>query len=96
LLVPMVDNVDQAANCARRHLNHLMAIAASAMRLTRAARFSQIADYGTTADECCDENLSVLCARLKALKGWRTSNDILKIDGSTGGSRPADLAGGMG
>ena len=51
LLVPMVDNADQARQLVRDVTYPPHGDRGVGYALTRAARFSQIADYGTTADD---------------------------------------------
>ncbi len=92
VLVPMVDNADQARQLVRDvsyppHGNRGVGYA-----LSRASRFSQIADYGLTADdEIC------LLVQVESVAGLGNLEDILAVDGIDGVFiGPADLAADMG
>jgi 4-hydroxy-2-oxoheptanedioate aldolase len=92
VLVPMVDSVDQARQLVRDvtyppHGNRGVGYA-----LSRASDFSQISDYGTTADaQIC------LLVQVENLKGIAALDDILTVDGIDGVFiGPADLAADMG
>ncbi|NOR32340.1 MAG: 2-keto-3-deoxy-L-rhamnonate aldolase [Sulfitobacter sp.] len=92
ILVPMVDNADQARQLVRDvtyppHGNRGVGYA-----LSRAAQFSKIADYGLTADEqIC------LLVQVESRKGLENLDDILAVDGIDGVFiGPADLAADMG
>ena len=92
LLVPMVDNADQARQLVRDVTYPPHGDRGVGYALTRAARFSQIADYGTTADdEIC------LLVQVEIVKGLENLNAILAVDGIDGVFiGPADLAADMG
>ncbi|MEH6390047.1 MAG: HpcH/HpaI aldolase/citrate lyase family protein [Sulfitobacter sp.] len=92
ILVPMVDNADQARQLVRDVTYPPSGDRGVGYALTRAARFSQIADYGTTADaEIC------LLVQVESLRGLENLDDILAIDGIDGVFiGPADLAADMG
>jgi len=92
VLVPMVDNADQARQLVRdvRYPPH--GDRGVGYALTRASRFAQIADYGTTADEqIC------LLLQVESVKGLENLDDILALEGVDGVFiGPADLAADMG
>ncbi len=92
VLVPMVDNADQARQLVRdvRYPPH--GDRGVGYALTRAAQFSKIADYGTTADaQIC------LLVQVESIKGLENLDDILALDGIDGVFiGPADLAADMG
>lgn len=92
VLVPMVDSADQARQLVRDVTYPPHGDRGVGYALTRAARFSQIADYGTTADDqIC------LLVQVESTKGIDALDDILKIDGIDGVFiGPADLAADMG
>ncbi len=92
VLVPMVDSADQAQQLVRDVTYPPHGDRGVGYALTRAARFSQTADYGTTADEqIC------LLVQVESLKGLAALDDILTIDGIDGVFiGPADLAADMG
>ena len=91
VLVPMVESADQARQLVRDvtyppHGNRGVGYA-----LTRASRFSTIADYGTSADaQIC------LLVQVENLKGLAALDDILTVEGVDGVFiGPADLAADM-
>lgn len=92
VLVPMVDHADQARQLVRdvRYPPH--GDRGVGYALTRASRFAQIADYGTTADEqIC------LLLQVESVRGLENLNDILALEGVDGVFiGPADLAADMG
>lgn len=92
VLVPMLDNADQARQLVRdvRYPPH--GDRGVGYALTRAAQFSKIADYGTTADaQIC------LLVQVESIKGLENLDDILALDGIDGVFiGPADLAADMG
>ncbi len=92
VLVPMVDSAEQAAQLVRDVTYPPHGDRGVGYALTRASRFSQIADYGTTADaQIC------LLVQVESVKGIAALDDILKIDGIDGVFiGPADLAADMG
>ncbi|MGC1502983.1 MAG: HpcH/HpaI aldolase/citrate lyase family protein [Sulfitobacter sp.] len=92
VLVPMVESADQARQLVRDVTYPPHGDRGVGYALSRAARFSQIADYGTTADaQIC------LLVQVENLKGLAALDDILAIDGIDGVFiGPADLAADMG
>lgn len=92
LLVPMVESADQARQLVRDVTYPPHGDRGVGYALSRAARFSQIADYGTTADaQIC------LLVQVENRKGLAALDDILAIDGIDGVFiGPADLAADMG
>ncbi len=92
VLVPMVDSADQARQLVRDVTYPPQGDRGVGYALTRAARFSQITDYGTTADaQVC------LLVQVESNKGIAALDDILAIDGIDGVFiGPADLAADMG
>jgi|TARA_R110000850_G_scaffold14218_5_gene45624 4-hydroxy-2-oxoheptanedioate aldolase len=92
VLVPMVDNADQARQLVRDVTYPPHGDRGVGYALTRAARFSQITDYGTTADDqIC------LLVQVESRKGLENLDEILAIDGIDGVFiGPADLAADMG
>ncbi len=92
VLVPMVDNADQARQLVRDVNFPPQGVRGVGYALTRAARFSQTADYGTTAnDQIC------LLVQVESTKGLGNLDDILAVDGIDGVFiGPADLAADMG
>lgn len=92
VLVPMVDNADQARQLVRDVRYPPQGDRGVGYALTRAAQFSKIADYGTTADaQIC------LLVQVESVKGLENLDDILALDGIDGVFiGPADLAADMG
>lgn len=92
ILVPMVDSADQARQLVRDVTYPPHGDRGVGYALTRAARFSQTADYGTTADaQTC------LLVQVENRKGIAALDDILAVDGIDGVFiGPADLAADMG
>ncbi|MCX7558043.1 HpcH/HpaI aldolase/citrate lyase family protein [Sulfitobacter sp. F26204] len=92
LLVPMVESADQARQLVRDVTYPPHGERGVGYALSRAARFSQITDYGTTADaQIC------LLVQVENLKGMAALDDILSVDGIDGVFiGPADLAADMG
>ena len=92
VLVPMVESADQARQLVRDVTYPPHGDRGVGYALSRASRFSQIADYGKTADaQIC------LLVQVENLKGLAALDDILKIDGIDGVFiGPADLAADMG
>lgn len=92
VLVPMVDNADQARQLVRDVTYPPQGDRGVGYALTRASRFSQIADYGLTAnDQTC------LLVQVENVKGIDNLDDILAVDGIDGVFiGPADLAADMG
>jgi 4-hydroxy-2-oxoheptanedioate aldolase len=92
VLVPMVDSAEQAQQLVRDVTYPPHGDRGVGYALTRASRFSQITDYGTTADaQVC------LLVQVESVKGIAALDDILKIDGIDGVFiGPADLAADMG
>lgn len=92
VLVPMVDSADQARQLVRDVTYPPDGDRGVGYALTRAARFSQIADYGDTADDqIC------LLIQVESTKGLAALDDILTVDGIDGVFiGPADLAADMG
>lgn len=92
VLVPMVDSADQARQLVRDVTYPPKGDRGVGYALTRAARFSQIADYGTTADDqIC------LLIQVESRKGIENLDAILDVEGVDGVFiGPADLAADMG
>jgi len=92
ILVPMVDNADQARQLVRDTTYPPHGDRGVGYALSRASRFSQIADYGLTADDqIC------LLVQVESRKGLENLDDILAVDGIDGVFvGPADLAADMG
>lgn len=92
VLVPMVESADQARQLVRDVTYPPHGDRGVGYALSRASRFSQIADYGKTADaQIC------LLVQVENLKGLAALDDILEIDGIDGVFiGPADLAADMG
>ncbi len=92
VLVPMVDNVDQARQLVRDVTYPPKGDRGVGYALSRASRFAEITDYGKTADdEIC------LLVQVENLKGIAALDDILTLDGIDGVFiGPADLAADMG
>ncbi len=92
VLVPMVESADQARQLVRDVTYPPHGDRGVGYALTRASRFSTIADYGTTADaQIC------LLVQVENLKGLAALDDILAVDGVDGVFiGPADLAADMG
>ncbi|MFT6674946.1 MAG: 4-hydroxy-2-oxoheptanedioate aldolase [Sulfitobacter sp.] len=92
LLVPMVESADQAAQLVRDVTYPPHGDRGVGYALTRAAKFSQIQDYGTTADaQVC------LLVQVENRAGIAALDDILAVDGVDGVFiGPADLAADMG
>lgn len=92
VLVPMVESADQARQLVRDVTYPPHGDRGVGYALTRAARFSAIADYGSTADaQIC------LLVQVENLRGMAALDDILTIEGVDGVFiGPADLAADMG
>lgn len=92
ILVPMVESADQARQLVRDVTYPPQGDRGVGYALTRAARFSQITDYGTTADaQIC------LLLQVENRKGMAALDDILAVEGVDGVFiGPADLAADMG
>lgn len=92
VLVPMVDNADQARQLVRDVTYPPHGDRGVGYALTRASAFAQIGDYGSTADDqIC------LLVQVESLKGLDALDDILAIEGIDGVFiGPADLAADMG
>lgn len=92
LLIPMIDNAEQAARAYRatRYPPHGFRGVGSA--LARASRFAAIPDYLTTADDqIC------LILQVESVAGLAALDDILKVEGVDGVFiGPSDLAADMG
>ena len=92
VLVPMVESGDHARQLVRDCRYPPNGDRGVGYSTTRAARFSQIPDYGETADE----QICVL-VQVENLKGLAALDDILTVDGIDGVFiGPADLAADMG
>lgn len=92
VLIPMVDHVDQARQLVRDVTYPPHGDRGVGYALSRASRFNEIADYGTTADDqIC------LLVQVESVKGIASLDDILTLDGIDGVFiGPADLAADMG
>ena len=92
VLVPMVETGDQARQLVRDVTYPPHGDRGVGYALTRAARFSTIADYGTTADaQIC------LLVQVENRRGLAALDEILTVDGIDGVFiGPADLAADMG
>jgi 4-hydroxy-2-oxoheptanedioate aldolase len=92
VLVPMVDSAEQARQLVRDVTYPPHGDRGVGYALTRASRFSQIKDYGTTADaQTC------LLVQVENRKWIAALDDILEIEGIDGVFiGPADLAADMG
>ena len=92
ILVPMVESADQARQLVRDVTYPPHGDRGVGYALGRAARFSTIADYGTTADaQIC------LLVQVENLRGLAALDDILAVEGVDGVFiGPADLAADMG
>lgn len=92
ILVPMVESGDQAQQLVRDVTYPPHGDRGVGYALSRASRFAEITDYGTTADaQIC------LLVQVENLKGMAALDDILAIDGIDGVFiGPADLAADMG
>lgn len=92
ILVPMVESADQARELVRDVTYPPTGRRGVGYSLTRASRFSEIKDYGTTADaEVC------LLVQVENRAGLAALDDILTVDGVDGVFiGPADLAADMG
>ncbi len=92
VLVPMVETADQARQLVRDITYPPHGDRGVGYALTRAARFSTITDYGTTADaQIC------LLVQVENLRGMGALDEILTVDGVDGVFiGPADLAADMG
>lgn len=92
VLVPMVDDAEHARQLVRDVTYPPQGDRGVGFALTRASRFSQIKDYGKTADaQIC------LLVQIESVKGMAALDDILNIDGIDGVFiGPADLAADMG
>lgn len=92
ILVPMVESADQARELVKDVTYPPTGRRGVGYSLTRASRFSQIADYGQTADdEIC------LLVQVENRAGMAALDDILTVEGVDGVFiGPADLAADMG
>jgi 4-hydroxy-2-oxoheptanedioate aldolase len=92
VLVPMVESADQARQLVRDVTYPPHGVRGVGYALTRASRFSTIADYGTTADaQIC------LLVQVENRAGLAALDDILAVEGVHGVFiGPADLAADMG
>lgn len=92
VLVPMVESADQARQLVRDVTYPPHGVRGVGYALTRASRFSTIADYGTTTDEqIC------LLVQVENRAGLDALDDILAVEGVHGVFiGPADLAADMG
>jgi 4-hydroxy-2-oxoheptanedioate aldolase len=92
ILVPMVESADQARQLVRDVTYPPHGDRGVGYAVSRAGRFSQTAEYGTTADaQIC------LLVQVENLKGMAALDDILNIEGVDGVFiGPADLAADMG
>ena len=92
VLVPMVENADQARQLVRDVTYPPHGDRGVGYALSRASRFAEITDYGKTADaQIC------LLVQVENLKGLAALDEILTIDGIDGVFiGPADLAADMG
>ena len=92
VLVPMVDSAELARQLVRDVTYPPHGDRGVGHALSRAARFSQTADYGTTADaQIC------LLVQVESRKGLAALDDILAVEGIDGVLiGPADLAADMG
>lgn len=92
LLIPMVETVEQARQLVRDVTYPPHGDRGVGYALSRAARFSTITDYGTTADaEIC------LLLQVENLRGLAALDEILALEGVDGVFiGPADLAADMG
>ncbi len=92
ILVPMVESAEQARQLVRDVTYPPHGDRGVGYSLTRAARFSRITDYGTTADaQIC------LLLQVENRKGMAALDDILAVEGVDGVFiGPADLAADMG
>jgi 4-hydroxy-2-oxoheptanedioate aldolase len=92
VLVPMVESADQARQLVRDVTYPPHGDRGVGYALTRASKFSTIADYGTTADaQIC------LLVQVENLRGLAALDDILAVEGVDGVFiGPADLAADMG
>ena len=92
VLVPMVESADQARQLVRDVTYPPDGVRGVGYALTRASRFSEIADYGTTADaQIC------LLVQVENRKGIDNLDEILAVEGVDGVFiGPADLAADMG
>ncbi|NNE53669.1 MAG: HpcH/HpaI aldolase/citrate lyase family protein [Sulfitobacter sp.] len=92
VLVPMVESADQARQLVRDVTYPPHGDRGVGYALTRASRFNEIADYGTTADEqIC------LLVQVENRRGIENLDEILAVEGVDGVFiGPADLAADMG
>jgi 4-hydroxy-2-oxoheptanedioate aldolase len=92
VLVPMVESADQARQLVRDVTYPPHGDRGVGYALTRASRFSTIADYGTTADaQIC------LLVQVENRRGLAALDEILAVEGVHGVFiGPADLAADMG
>lgn len=92
IIVPMVESAEQAQALVRAVRYPPRGIRGVGYSMTRSSRFSQIADYGHTADDqIC------LIVQVENRAGMAALDDILKVDGLDGVFiGPADLAADMG
>lgn len=92
ILVPMVESAEQARDLVRDVTYPPKGRRGVGYALARASRFSEITDYGTTADaEIC------LLVQVENRAGLAALDDILAVDGVDGVFiGPADLAADMG
>jgi 4-hydroxy-2-oxoheptanedioate aldolase len=92
VLVPMVDNADQARDLVRACSYPPHGTRGVGAALARASRFAEITDYVPTADaQIC------LLVQVESVAGLNALDDILKVDGIDGVFiGPADLSTDMG
>jgi len=92
LLIPMVDNADQARELVAAITYPPNGVRGVGASLARASRFGSIPDYVTTAcNEIC------LLVQIESVKGMAALDEILAVDGIDGVFiGPADLAADMG
>lgn len=92
LLIPMVESADEARELVRAVTYPPKGIRGVGYPVTRAARFGQMDEYGTTADA----QISLL-VQVENRAGMAALDDILAVDGIDGVFiGPADLAADMG
>lgn len=92
IIVPMVESVEQAKELVRAVRYPPEGVRGVGYSMTRASKFSQITDYGTTADaEIC------LIVQVENRAGLEALDDILTVDGVDGVFiGPADLSADLG
>lgn len=92
IVVPMVESADQAEALVRACRYPPRGVRGVGYSMTRSSRFSQIGDYGVTADDqIC------LIVQVENRAGMAALDDILQVDGVDGVFiGPADLAADMG